>query len=52
MNLKPILPPDTKGQMVTCCCCGKRVPLAQCLADLDGPAFKSYYCSPCASNVN
>jgi len=34
---------DDKGQWVTCMECGEKLPLAEALADLDGPAFRAYY---------
>ena len=46
MRLEFINPPARPGQQVVCSC-GKRVELASCLADLDGPAFKAYYCREC-----
>lgn len=47
MNLQPIAPPDQKEQRVNCFRCGIRVDLKSCMADLDGPAFKAYYCPGC-----
>lgn len=47
MNLVNISPADTKGQRVSCFQCGARVALSDCKADLDGPAFKAYYCAGC-----
>lgn len=52
MNLQSISPQDHHGQRVSCFGCGARVDLSTCLADLDGPAFKAYYCGPCVAELD
>lgn len=43
---------DTHGQKVSCYGCGKRSLLNTCHADLDGKAFKAYYCPKCTQELN
>jgi hypothetical protein len=51
MRLVPIYP-DGKGLFASCYLCGQRIELTgETRADLDGPAFKAYYCHGCASIV-
>ncbi len=38
---------DTHGQRVHCIRCGTSRLLADMYADLNGAAFKAYYCAPC-----
>jgi hypothetical protein len=52
MNLQPINPPGRIGQRALCCACGKWRPLSQIRADLDGEAFKAYYCYQCKERRN
>ena len=47
MNLQPVHP-ITPDCSVICCQCGEWVKVSDVLADLEGEAFKSYYCKPCA----
>ncbi len=42
---------DNHHQTVSCIECGYRVLLAEAKADLDGPAFKAYYCPDCAAEL-
>lgn len=35
---------------VWCLGCGSRIRISDSTADLDGPAFKAYYCDDCASS--
>ena len=51
MNLHHVNPPDERGQRVTCLGCLARVPLATCMADLEGPAFIAYYCPECVADM-
>lgn len=51
MRLRDINPPDTHKQVVTCYGCGRRVRLSECQADLDGPAFKAFYCPMCVHEI-
>jgi len=50
MKLQPINPPLREGQRVQCCVCFSMVYNAQ--ADLDGEAFKAFYCNDCAHKVS
>ena len=45
--------PDTPHNdlRVYCSACNRIFPLAKVLADLDGPAFRAYYCQPCADEI-
>ena len=43
--------PLISKQYVACFRCGKTHNLSETKADLDGPAFKSYYCKDCADKV-
>lgn len=52
MNLHHISPTDDRGQRVSCFGCGSRVDLSLCMADLDGPAFKAYYCDRCVAEID
>lgn len=44
MKITPINPPLRTGQTCRCCCCGE---WTATLADLDGEAFKAFYCEGC-----
>ena len=60
MNLKRVT--MRPGQRLLCCRCGKwsgepirhasHVEEQPVYADLDGEAFKSYYCAPCAKELS
>jgi late competence protein required for DNA uptake (superfamily II DNA/RNA helicase) len=45
-NLVPVNNPRP-GQVIQCCRCFRMAPADQIMADLDGPAFKAYYCRSC-----
>ena len=49
MKLRPVI--DKHGQIVKCIACGGSVSLRNSLADLDGPAFRAYYCLICAKEL-
>jgi hypothetical protein len=49
MRLQPV--EDTHGQRVVCYGCGKHPLLKDCHADLDGEAFKAYYCLQCTAEL-
>lgn len=44
MNIQPINPPLREKQTAQCCACGQ---WTATVADLDGPAFKAFYCEVC-----
>ena len=36
---------------VYCYACNRIFSLARVICDLDGPAYRAYYCQPCAENL-
>ena len=42
---------DSKGQVTRCRKCRKKLLLENAVADLDGPAFQTYYHQACAPGV-
>ena len=50
MNLQPINPSKPEF-VVGCFGCGQRTPSAEAMADLDGPAFRAFYCRACQHSV-
>jgi hypothetical protein len=50
VNLQPIYPAKPVFY-AHCFQCGKSTRSNELLADLDGPAFRAYYCAECAKGV-
>lgn len=54
-NLAPVVPirleRDTQHQLI-CSRCNKWHPIAELWADFAGPAFRAFYCAPCAADLN
>lgn len=50
MNLQPVSPvvPGEERYTLRCLRCRLWFPIGEMLADLEGPAFRAYYCKPCA----
>jgi hypothetical protein len=42
--MRLVLAQDTDTVWVTCARCGRMRPLSHMVADLDGPAFRAYFC--------
>ena len=40
------------GQTVQCCHCDRMQPVDETRANLDGPAFRSYWCRQCVAWAN
>lgn len=51
MRLVPIDNPRP-GQMLQCCHCFRMKPVEEMQANLDGPAFQSYWCRSCVQWAN
>lgn len=50
MKLTPVNDPR-EGQTIQCSQCFRMMPADQMLADLDGAAFKAYYCAQCCAGL-
>jgi hypothetical protein len=53
-NLAPVAPicpeRDTQHQLI-CSRCNEWHPIAESWADFNGPAFRAFYCAPCATEL-
>ena len=50
VNLQPVTHPRPDQRLV-CYDCGRMYPAETMHADLDGPAFRAYYCSDCRAVI-
>jgi hypothetical protein len=48
----PIRPERDKQQKLICYRCNEWHPIAESWADFAGPAFRAFYCAPCAAEIH